>query len=100
MSMGKLIEFPTSAEVSVMPGHAVDLRRVVQLVRELVDVYGSDTEQMWDHFDDEIAERIQGYDGYDVENTDIGKIVTVMTNTTVGRCQFSILVYKDLLVKK
>lgn len=98
--MGKLIDFPASTEVGVMPGHAVDLRRVVQLVRELVDVYGSDTEKMWDHFDDEVATRIQGYDGYDVEETKLGKIVTVMTDTVVGRCQFSILVYKELLTKK
>ena len=97
--MGDLVNFPAKTEPK-MNGSAVDLRRVVQLVRRLVDLYGSDSPAVWEHFDKEMDHLVHGYDGYDAEDHPAGKLVTVMTNTVVGQCQFTVLIYKELLSKK
>jgi hypothetical protein len=99
MFMGDIINFPSPPEADMMPGHAVDLRRIIQIIRYLVKIHGSDTEKMWSEFDEEMVRRVGGYDGYDVEPRELGKMVSIMTATDVGACQFTVFVFNGLLRK-
>ncbi len=55
---------------------------------------------MWGLFDLEMAKSISGYVSYETRAHDEGTVVTVITDTVVGTCRFSILVYTENFSKK
>lgn len=98
--MGDVVEFPkTSVEIELMQGHAVDLRRVVSLLRQIRNIFPRVCPEMWEIFEEHLMKRINGFTGIDVEDHDRGVVLTVMTKTVVGECQFSVLVYNSVLGK-
>jgi hypothetical protein len=97
--MGDVVEFPQRGP-AMMPGHAVDLRRVVQVVRRLSKAVDGPSALMWGLFDLEMAKSISGYVSYETRAHDEGTVVTVITDTVVGTCRFSILVYTENFSKK
>ena len=100
MSMGELVQFPKKTS-EMMPAHAIDLRRVIQEIRKLVEVYGSDTDEMWVSFETRMKTLICGYTKFEVEPDEAGgKVVTIFTDSVVGYCGFSVLVYNELLTFK
>jgi hypothetical protein len=98
--MGKLLEFPKKNSEK-MPAHAVDLRRVIQEIRRLIGIYGSDTDEMWRTFNIHMEHLISGYTRFEVDPDEAGgKVVTIYTDCVVGYCSFSVLVYNELLTVK
>lgn len=98
--MGEVLEFPkTAVETELMQGHAVDLRRVVSLLRQIRNIFPKVCPEMWEVFEDHLMDRINGFTGMDIEEHERGVVVTVMTKTVVGECQFSVLVYNSVLGK-
>lgn len=96
--MGDLIEFPRAAP-EMMPGHAVDMRRVIQELRRLALNTGAYPSLMWSLFDLKMSTLISGYTGYTQEARDNGVQLTILTNTVVGECQFSVFVFQQVLDK-
>jgi hypothetical protein len=98
--MGDVVEFPkTAVKAELMQGHAVDLRRVISLLRTIRNIFPGVCPEMWEVFEEQLMGRINGFTGIDIEDRPRGVFLTVMTKTVVGECRFGVLVYNSVLGK-
>jgi hypothetical protein len=97
--MAEIIQFPGVFRPDMMPGHAIDLLWVRQVISSLIDTYGTDTKEMWDEFGRLMRANISGFFAFKAVETMGGKEVSIICVLPLGKFQSSVYVLNRDLCK-
>jgi hypothetical protein len=97
--MGEVIKFPGVFRPDMMPGHAIDLLWVRQVIFTLIDKYGTDTKEMWDEFGHLMCANISGFFAFKAVEAMGGKEVSIICVLPLGKFQSSVYVLNRDLCK-